>query len=92
MASEYVIWPFLNAKGKMMKTGDKAPNETEDNLDVYRGHGLIGTEEEAEEAGGNDVGRNGKAADRKKAADAKAKAVADAKAKAAADAKAKANS
>ena len=74
MATEYVIETFLNAQGKRMHVGDKAPEEARTNLEKYRGLGLIGTEAEFEARHpGSDVGRKGKAATRK----SKAKPAAD---------------
>ena len=65
MATEYVKEVFLNAKGQRTVAGDKAPDESAENLNRYRELGLIGEEAEAEEATGLDVGRPGKAATRK---------------------------
>lgn len=66
MATQYVIQPFLDVKGRLCKPGEKAPNESEDNLKIYRDLGLIGNEAETESALPDvDVGRPGKAATRK---------------------------
>lgn len=42
MSNEIVLWSFLNAKGRMVKAGDPAPDEGADNLAKYRDQGLIG--------------------------------------------------
>ncbi len=65
MVTEYVKSPFLDAKGKPVAVGAKAPDESEENLAAYRSMGLIGTEAEVEKETGMDVGRPGKAAARK---------------------------
>ena len=63
--TEYVKEVFLDAKGQRTVVGDKAPDESVDNLQRYRELGLIGTESVVEKATGLDVGRRGKAATRK---------------------------
>lgn len=66
MAAEYVLERFLNAQGKCMEVGDKAPDEDAQNLNHYRSYGLIGGEQDVETRYPNkDVGRPGKAATRK---------------------------
>jgi len=67
MATEYVMEPFLDAKGRKTVVGAKAPDESKENLDAYRRMGLIGSEKEVEAANaGVDAGRPGKAATSKK--------------------------
>ena len=42
MSKEIALEQFLDARGKLVKPGDPAPDEGEDNLAVYRSHGSIG--------------------------------------------------
>lgn len=65
MTTEYAKESFLDAKGRRLMPGDKAPDESADNLKHYRALGLIGAEAAVEAATGIDVGRRGKAATRK---------------------------
>ena len=70
MATEYCKEVFLNAKGRRTVVGEKAPDESVDNLNHYRELGLIGSEAVVEAATGKDVGRKGRAATRKPASKA----------------------
>ncbi len=82
MAKEYVIERFLDATGKLVNIGDDVPGESAQNLERYRALGLIG-DEAAFEARypGKDVGRRGKAANRKGAKPAESKPAAPAETK-----------
>ena len=41
MSKEIALEQFLDARGKLVKPGDPAPDEGEDNLAIYRAHGSI---------------------------------------------------
>lgn len=65
MATEYCKETFMDAKGRITVVGEKAPDESADNLNRYRELGLIGPEAVVEKATGLDVGRRGRASTRK---------------------------